>query len=571
MKRLLKWILIIGLIFCFFLFIAYLFVDALLDTEPVIPSNGYVHMYIGGSLPEYRAPNQLQEYLYGVPLDMKKIRQNLKMAAVDNRVRGILLELNFIQTGFSKLHELHQLISTFRNSGKKVLAFIEFGMTRDYYIATACDSIYMPPEGTLLLTGISAEISFYKDLLAKIGVEADFEHVGKYKNAPDIFTRQNMSEPMREVMNNLLDERFMDITNTISKNRNFSTQQTFKLIDEVSGFDADDAIKYQLIDGIAYKKEIVQKLKSGSNEISKISAHEYARLNPSTLGLEKGPRIAVVYCSGTIASGEDGTDPVFGENLGATRVVRDINRAAEINSIKAIILRIDSPGGSYQASDNIWHAINEAKKKKPVGASISDVGASGGYYIALAADTIVAQEPSLVGSIGIYIGKFSLQNLYNKIGIGNTVLRRGKNAGLFSLNNKFSDSERKVIKRLINISYQKFVSKVSESRNKTYEQINEIAGGRVWTGIEGLKNGLIDTIGGMDKSIQLAKFLAGIEPEKNVKLVYYPKAKSFVTEVLRNISLQPINLFNPVNEVETFLEDIQSKPIALMPFEINFK
>jgi protease-4 len=269
-----------------------------------------------------------------------------------------------------------------------------------------------------------------------------------------------------------------------------------------------------------------------------------------------------------MTGGEDGSDPVFGKTMGANRVIRDINRAAESRSIKAIILRINSPGGSSLAADEMWNAIANAQKEKPVVASISDVGASGGYYIALGADTIIAQNLSLIGSIGVFAGKFSLKNLYEKIELNNVYMKRGKNAGIFSLNSKFTDSERKVVQGMISDFYYKFVTKVAESRNRSYDEIDNIARGRVWSGLKGIDINLIDMIGGLDEAIEIAKDMANIEDETSVRLIYYPKSRSFFNQLFSRFIIYSKLITNPVGQLEEFLQDIQIKPLLLMPFTI---
>jgi protease-4 len=270
-----------------------------------------------------------------------------------------------------------------------------------------------------------------------------------------------------------------------------------------------------------------------------------------------------------MTGGEDGNDPYFGRTMGANRVIRNLKQAAENNSIKAIILRIDSPGGSSLAADQIWHAVAEAQKKKPVIASISDVGASGGYYIALGADTILAQNLSLIGSIGVYAGKFSLKNLYKKIDMNIVTMKRGKNAGIFSLNSKFTDTERIVIQRMIKDFYFKFVTKVAENRDTTYETIDRVARGRVWSGQNGLNIDLIDMIGGLDDAIEVAKDLADIEDETTIQLIYYPKRQSYFNQLFSRISFISKTVINPIEQLEKHLLELQMKPLMLMPFSLQ--
>lgn len=569
MKRLLKWVAIIFGIFLILIFLAYLFINALLDTEPVVSQNSYLQISLGGGIPEYDPPDVFEEYFRGTSLDMKKIRQSMKMATDDDRIKGVVLKIGFLRTGFAKLAEIQQLIENFRVSGKKVYAHFDYGLTRDYYLASACDSIFISPGGNLFLTGIAAEVTFYKGLLKKLGVEADFEHVGEYKNAPDMYTRQTMSEHQREVIDDILDSRYNELVHTIAGNRGFSPEKVRFFIEEVSGFSPEEAFEQGLVDGVKYIDEVKELLKGDLKRISKISATEYSLIDPSSVGLEGEERIAVIFCTGAMTGGEDGTDPVFGRTMGANRVIRDINRAVESSSIKAIILRINSPGGSSLAADQIWYAVAEAQKEKPVIASISDVGASGGYYIALGADTILAQNLSLIGSIGVYAGKFSLKNLYEKIELNNVYIKRGKNAGIFSLNSKFTDSERIVIQRMIRDFYFKFVTKVAENRNRSYDEIDQVARGRVWNGLKGIDIDLIDMIGGLDEAIDVAKNLAGIEDETTIRLIYYPKSRSFFNQLFSRIYIFSKFVINPIDQLEEYLQEIQMRPLLLMPFSLR--
>ncbi len=239
-----------------------------------------------------------------------------------------------------------------------------------------------------------------------------------------------MAESEREVLNAILDNRYTDLLDTISASRGLARDEVAGLIDNITTFTAGMAVEHKLIDGIKYSDEVADMFKSGSRKLSRISALEYAEVSPTSMGSGGGPRLALIYCQGTIMDGEDGDDPVFGSTMGARRVIRNLKQASDSKTVKAIILRIDSPGGLATAADEMWHAINEARKEKPVIASISDLGASGGYYMAIAADTILVQGPTLLGSIGVFAGKFSLKELYEKIGVNVTIMQRGKNAGL---------------------------------------------------------------------------------------------------------------------------------------------
>jgi protease-4 len=569
MKRFIKWISIILGIFIVFILIFYFIISSILDTEPFVYDNSYLYISLAGQIPEYIPYDGFEDLFESSDLDMHSIRKSFKMAAVDDRIIGVVLKINPLLIGYAKVQEIQQSIEVFRKSGKKVFAYFDLATTKEYYLATACDSIYLAPEGIFLLTGVRAELTFYKDLLTKhLGVEADFEHVGKYKSAPDAYMRQTMSQEQKEVVNNIIDNRYEEIVATISEKRNLTSTKIKHIINKISGLTPDEALDLNLIDGLKYFDKVVNIISTNS-KLHKISIGNYKRLSPTSLDLEKGSKIALIYSSGTITGGYDRDDPLLGQTLGASRLIRNIRSAADLNSIKAIILRINSPGGSGIASDNILNALEYAREKKPVIASISDLGASGGYYIAIGADTIVSQSSSLIGSIGVFAGKFSLENLYKTWGINTETIQRGNNANIFSLSRKFSNSERKIIQKIINDFYTSFVQKVSDNRNMTFDQIHNIAQGRVWTGDDGYKIGLIDTLGGLYTTIEIAKNLAGINENTDPKIVVYPRKKSVLSKLLQNLTLiKDSKDYLIIDRAKKFIKEFELKPLALMPFEL---
>lgn len=568
MKRFLKWISVILGIFLILIFFIYIVISSLLDTEPVVYSNSYLHISLSGEIPEYVPHDGLEDLFEAKRIDMFMIRQSLKMAAVDERIKGVFLKINPLFTGYAKIQELQQLIADFRSSGKKIYAHMDIATTKEYYLATACDSIFIVPEGILLLTGIRAELTFYKGLFNKIGIDADFVHIGKYKNAPDSYTRQSMSDAQKEVINYIVDDRYHEIVSVIAKKRNLTSDKVDEIINQLSGLTPDESLENGLVDGQKYSSDVVE-LFSEERTPHKVSVSEYSRISPSSFELQDGPKVAVIYCSGTITGGSDNDDPILGQTMGAARVIRNINSAANRNSIKAIILRIDSPGGSGTASDNIWNALEKAKEKKPVIATISDIGASGGYYLAIGADTIISQPASIIGSIGVFAGKFSLEKLFKEWGINTEIVKRGKNANIFSLSSKFSKSERAVIHKIIYEFYKNFVEKVSQNRNMSYEEVHRIAQGRVWTGADGQHNGLIDTVGGMDTAIELAKQMTGISEDPG--LVIYPRKKSIITKFLKNITYSSKNSLIMWEKIQQTIKEFELQPLALLPFQFNFR
>ena len=578
MKTFVQVFLAVLLSFVVIFFGAFLIFSVAFDTAPNIPSKAYLEFRLSGDLPDYVAPDPLEEALGKSTLDLKRVRENLEKAAVDKRIKAVVLRPELFNGGFGQLQEMFAMLQTFRStSRKKVYAYLgaDFSFTRDYYLACASDSIIMAPDASLFLTGVRSEVTFYKDFFKKIGVEAQFLRIAEYKNAPDVYTRNNMSPFHRQVLKEVIDQYYNDIVKTISQSRNIPAQQIEHLINNVSGFSAKEALKFGLVDTLAYFSQLSTGLKKQDKNIRGLSATTYAEVPISSLKIRNKRRIAVINCIGTVYSGSESEMPFLGKMLGAKTIIKDIQRAARSKSIKAIILRIDSPGGASLPSAAIWQAILEAKKHKPVVATISDLGASGGYYIAMAADTIVANPNSLVGSIGIFAGKFNFNGTYQKLGLNVEAVQRGKNADLFSVLSPWSQKEKDIINKIIFSFYKDFVQHVADARHMSFEEAEKLARGRVWTGAQAFKNGLVDTLGTFYTAVALAKKMVGIPADESVRLVYYPKQKSLVNEIFSNISAlifwnkEP--LIKSLKLIEKTVNKWQNKPLALMPFRIQFK
>lgn len=578
MKSFLKWLAGVLVVFFLIIFTFVVVFVSLTDTEPQIVANSYLQINLSGSLDEYMPPDPLEEVLGRSSLDLKKIRDVLEKAQVDERINGVLLKISYPQIGFGKLQELSNLIKEFRkNSPKKIYAYLsaEMSFTRDYYLASACDSIFMPAQANLFLTGLRSEITFYKSFFNMIGVEAEFVHVGKYKNAPDTYTRDSMSEPHREVLSSLLDQYFEDIVATIASNRNISKETVIHFINQQTGFTGQEAYAAGLVDSLAFKTDVVNLFNINGEEPNYLNAVDYALVPASSLDIRNQSRIAVVYCEGTITGGSNSEDYLLGKLAGASTLIANLRSAAASRLNKAIILRINSPGGSASASEKIWDAVRRAADQKPLVVSFSDYGASGGYYMAVDADSVIAEPASLIGSIGIFAGKFNMRGLYNKLDLKNESLQRGKNAGLFSVMQPWTSSEKAIIERLITQFYDDFLLKVSSGRQIPLANAQEIAGGRIWTGKEGVKNGLVDATGHFYDAVEATKILAGIDSSESVRLVYYPREKSFLSEILSSIEAGINSILNiGHSQIKFFIQNIeqlQNKPMALLPFRIEWK
>ncbi|MCA1589787.1 MAG: S49 family peptidase [Acidobacteria bacterium] len=386
---------------------------------PSVPKNSVLVLNVSGELPDYVPDDPVADALgMGRGQSFTGLLTQLRKAKVDSRVGAVLLDINFPNIGWAKGDELRDAIKDFRASGKPAYAFMEIGTNREYYIATAAEKIYVPPAGDLYINGFAAEAMFFKGSLDKLGIEADVIQIGpKYKNAPDAFTRKEMGEGHREVFNAILDEYFSRFTNGIAESRGKAPDDVRAIID-AAPYNAIQSAELNLIDGAFYQDQVYNELKArlgyGEKEdLPTIRGGEYKEVSSDSLGLNNGERVAVVFATGAINVGKS-SDGTFGSQMaGSDTIAAAVDDAANDETVKAIVLRVDSGGGSALASDLMWHALENAKAKKPVVVSMSDAAASGGYYIACNAHKIVAEPSTLTGSIGVFLGKPVVRGFYD--------------------------------------------------------------------------------------------------------------------------------------------------------------
>jgi protease-4 len=352
-----------------------------------------------------------------------------------------------------------------------------------------------------------------------------------------MFTQKQMTEAHREFINSYIDDMFARYVGAIAKARNKSFDEAKALIDDAP-FGAEKAKEVGLIDAAAYRDQLDKDLKAKfgykeSESLRVVRGADYKEVTPESLGLDKGERIALIYATGSIGSGRSENSPTGDQSIGSDTLVKALTDARDDTSIKAIVIRVDSPGGSGLASDIIWHAVESAKEKKPVVVSMGDVAASGGYYISTGANKIIAQPSTVTGSIGVLAGKPVMKGFYDWIGVSNEYVLRGKNAGIFRETEKFSPDERAKFEEWIkNTYYQDFIPKVAQGRNKEVAYIDSIGQGRVWTGSQGKERGLVDEFGGLDRAVEVAKQLANIPADKGVHRVILPYPRTFLQELL---------------------------------------
>lgn len=498
-----------------------------------VPQNSVLVLSVTGDLPDY-APEDSTAKLLGIEQKQSftSLVTQIRKAKVDSRIGAVILDIDAPGIGWGKADELRDAVKDLRASGKPVYAYMETGANREYYIATAAEKIFMPPGGDIFITGFAAQAMFYRGSLDKLGIEPQFLKIGKYKNAPDQYTEKTMTDGQREVTNAILDDYYGRVVSTIAETRKKSPEDVKALIDGAP-YSAPQAKQQGLIDEAFYREQIYDELKNrlgykADDTLRTVNGSAYRDVPADSLGLNNGERVAVIYASGAINVGRSNNSPFGGEMVGSDTIVEAVNEAAADKSIKAIVLRVDSPGGSALASDLMWFALEKAKEKKPVVVSMGDVAASGGYYIACNADKIVAEPSTVTGSIGVFMGKPILSGFYNWVGVSTEYVTRGKNSGIFREDRKWEGDElAKMQEQTNNIYFTNFVPKVAKGRKKTDEEVNAVGQGRVWTGAQAKEKGLIDEFGGLERAIEIAKELAKLPADKDVRRVNFPEPRPF--------------------------------------------
>jgi protease-4 len=496
---------------------------AAVGREPQVASNSTLVLRIDGDLNEMEPGGVFGPFIESAPT-VRSVVDMLRHAKADNRIKGVILKPTGAGGLWGKVQEVRDAVGDFRRSGKPIVAYLEYGGEQEFYLATACDKVFLMPSATLDLTGIASYELFMRGMLDKIGAYPDGMHIGEYKTALNEFTEHTYTRAHREMAESLNTDLYEQLVRGIADGRHKSEADVKSLIDH-GPFLSEDALKAGLIDDVAYEDELDDKVKLGSSKPSLVDMNEYRQTSvPFGHGSQK---IAVIYATGIIASGKSTYDSTGSQVTGSDTIIEYLRKARADQSTKAIILRIDSPGGSAIASDIIWREVLLTKQQKPLIASMSDVAASGGYYIAMPANVIVAEPSTLTGSIGVVLTKFVIDGTLKKLGLNVEGVSAGKYADLYSPVRPFSPEERKRVAETMQATYDTFVEKAAQGRNTTPEKIDEVGQGRVWTGRQAKQIGLIDELGGLDRALSIAKQRAKIAQDQDVELVIYPPKKSF--------------------------------------------
>ena len=497
-----------------------LFMGLAVGRGPQVSSNSTLLLEVSGDLQENEPSGVLGQFLEAPPT-VRSIVDALRKARVDRRVSSVVIRPTSNAALWGKVQEVRDAIIDFKRSKKPIIAYLEYGGDQSYYLASACDKVFLMPTASLDLTGMASYELFLRGALDKIGAFPDSLHVGDYKTASNTFTEHSFTPAHREMAESLNTDLYEQLIAGLADGRHRTPAEMRELVDH-GPYLPEDAVRAGLIDDLAYEDEIDDKVELGRGRTRTLRQHEYRNVGLGSLGLNRGPRIAVIYAVGVISSGASNT----GQVVGSDTMVEYLRKARADSSIRAIVLRIDSPGGSAVASDVIWREIVLTRDSKPVIASMSDVAASGGYYIAMPAHAIVAQPATLTGSIGVVLVRFVIDGTLDKLGINMETVKQGRYADLFSPVRPFTPDERKKVGALMQATYDAFVEKAAAGRNTTPERIDAIAQGRVWTGKQAKELGLVDELGGLDRALAIAKDRAKIAPDSEVELVVFPPKKS---------------------------------------------
>ncbi|MFI5452637.1 signal peptide peptidase SppA [Pedobacter sp. UC225_61] len=507
----------------------------------VVKNNSVLFLDLDQAITERTPENSIIDKFVGgeeKSIGFYDVIKALKAAKTDDNIECVYINVSAPNSGMATMLEVRNAILDFKKSKKPVIAYSEIYSQGAYYLASAANKVYLNPQGALEFKGFSSELTFFKGALDKLGIEAQIIRVGNYKSAVEPFITTKMSDYNRQQVTAYVGGLYQTFLNGISETRHISTDSLFMLANDYKIQLPKDALTYKMVDGLRYKDEILNELKNitgkdKKSNLNTVSINDYIANLPAEVTSGKN-QIAVIYANGDIVGGE-GSD----QQIGSERISRAIRKARFDDDIKAIVLRVNSGGGSALASDVIWREVVLSKKVKPVIASFGDVAASGGYYIGCAADSIFVQPNTITGSIGVFGIIPNFQNLLNnKLGITFDGVKTGKYADIMSVNRPLTAGERFIIQTDVNHVYDSFITRVADGRKKTKAQVDSIGGGHVWIGTDAVKNGLADRLGSFNDAIKAAAKKAKLS---DFKVVEYPEKidplKGFLASAKENISI----------------------------------
>lgn len=543
------------------------------NRAPSVASNSVLVLALSGEVPEQPPVDIPIPFIQSQsPPTVRDVWTSLRQAATDNRIKAVVLQPRDLDAGWGKLEEFRQEILDFKKSGKPVYAFLQSPGSHEYYLATAADKIFLSPDDSLEVKGFLLEELYFKDTLDKLGIQFQVDHIGRYKDAGDIFTKTGMSPETREVLNQVLDQIYGNFCSTIGKARHKSADDVKALIDS-GPFLASQAKASGLVDELAYEDEVYADLKKkvGAGDLKKITLKTYFHAAPG-----QGDRIALLVGEGDIVSGNPNNGFGSQELISSGGFAKLVRQVRNDSSIKGVILRVDSPGGDAVASDEILHELKLLSRAKPLVVSMSDVAASGGYFMSMTGDPVVAYPNTITGSIGVLYVRPNVAGLYSKLGIHEDTLTRGKMADIDSETIPLSDAAKQKLHESIEATYRAFVTKVATARKKSYDQIDPLAQGRVWMGAQAHDNGLVDQLGGLDEAVSLIRKKANLPPNGATNLVLYPPRRTLL-EVLTESSPEALESAAAEEKLRSVLPGLPSTALLrggmmrILPYRLNVR
>jgi len=589
MKQFFKFVLatIVGLIITTIIIcvIGFIIVLSAGDDKGVhVDANSVLHITFNKSIPERTPYNPFKDIPFlgldeNTDIGLNDILADIKKAKTDDNIKGIFLDESYVESQQATVEEIRNALIDFKKSGKFVIAYAEVYTQSFYYLASVADKVYINPKGIFEFKGFSSQITFLKGALDKLGIEAQIIKVGTYKSAVEPLFLTKLSDANRMQVTSYLGSLYDHFLTNIGKSRNISKDSLFNYANNLTIQYSEDALKYRLVDGLKYKDEILDELKARTGtdkkaNVASVELGDYAKSdddddNKDEKKSSSGSRIAIIYASGEITGGNGDDNTIGSENISAA-----IRKARLDNKIKAIVLRVNSPGGSSLASDVIWREVMLTKKAKPIIVSMGDLAASGGYYISCAADSIFAEPNTITGSIGIFAILPNMQKLFNdKLGITFDGVTTGKYADLGDISRPLTADERAILQNQVNHGYDDFTKAVAAGRHKTQAYINSIGQGRVWTGEQAIKIGLVDRLGNINDAIASASKMAKL---KEYKIVEYPEQKSKLDKLGAdfNVQMKTSALKSELGENYRYYEEIKGvtemmrTPQTRLPYDI---
>ncbi|MGA7626651.1 MAG: signal peptide peptidase SppA [Candidatus Acidiferrales bacterium] len=533
-----------------------------------LPSNGVLVIDAIGQIEEQRAPDFLSAFTGSTVPVLHDFVDAIDTAAKDSHVIGLVVRIAPLETGWGKLEEIRAHLIRFRKSGKPSICYLGYdGIGNpEYYLASACQQVWLVPTAPVSIRGMMAQALFLRGTLDKLKIVPEFYHIAEYKTASNMFTEKKFTPAHKEEVEGLLHGIYDQYLSDASTARGMDRAQFEALVNR-GPFASNDALSNKVVDRLGYWDQVQDYFKKNGKGWNPIPLDRYRPF----VKLDGGTKIAVVHATGLIISGESSNTPGGGFVMGGDSVASDIRSARMDSGIKAIVLRVDSGGGSVVGSEVIRREVELADHVKPVVVSMSDVAASGGYWIAAPARKIVADPDSITGSIGVLIGKMNISGLYNLLGLSTDYIATSDNATLFSDQQNFTPAQQEYIQRSLNQTYADFAKGVAAGRKMTVEAVDKVGKGRVWTGAQAKNLGLVDELGGLDRAIEIAKQLSGIPKDESVRIVRYPEERSFFEQLIER---QKDNNMSQSQSIEAILRHIVGEmgPVqARIPYELHIR